>query len=134
LRSAYCVVVRQLRTTQYALFFTMNRWVRRLIYTLIALVWLFLMLLPAFSFLLAARGELTLGSNPHSQVRFFLLSNADAEGVGIEWTRPLRTTGETCTRTSVRYLLWAGEGEPVSTCRCYSDTGAVSAVDPPACR
>lgn len=111
----------------------MKRWARRLLYTLITLVWLLVMLLPAFSFLLAARGELTLGQNPQNQVRFFLLGQSEAEGVGIEWTRPLRQH-DNCTRTSVRYLLWAGEGEPVTTCRCYTDNGGVSAADHPACQ
>jgi hypothetical protein len=38
--------------------------------------------LPAFAFLLAARGELQFGGDPQSQVRFFMVQQADAEGVG----------------------------------------------------
>lgn len=110
----------------------MNRWLRRGIYTLITLVWLVVMLLPAFAFLLAARGQLQWGSNPQSQVRFFMVQQSDAEGVGVEWSRPIRQL-DNCARTSVRYLLWEGEGESVTICRCYSSSGAVIAADEAAC-
>jgi hypothetical protein len=112
----------------------MNRWLRRSIYTVITLLWLVVMLLPAFAFLLAARGELQVGSSRQNQVRFFMLQQPDADGVGIEWTRPIRQQNQTiCTRTSVRYLLWEGEGEPVNTCRCYTETGEVMAAEQAAC-
>jgi hypothetical protein len=119
-----------LRTALY--FFTMNRWVRRLVYTSITLVWLFIMMLPAFAFLLAARGQLQFGSDPQNQVRFFLLQQADAEGVGIEWTRPMRQH-DNCTQTTVRYLVWAGEGEAVDTCRCYTNDGQILPVEQSVC-
>lgn len=110
----------------------MNRWLRRSIYTLITLVWLFIMLLPAFAFLLAARGQLQVGSSPQNQVRFFMLQQPDAEGIGVEWTRPIRQQ-DNCSRTSVRYLLWEGEGESVATCRCYMNGGEVIAADEAIC-
>jgi hypothetical protein len=110
----------------------MNHWLRRLIYTLITLVWLFIMLLPVFAFVLAARGELRFGGSPQNQVRFFMVQQPDAAGVGMEWTRPLRQP-DNCTRTSVRYLLWEGEGEPVNTCRCYTAAGDVIAPDQADC-
>jgi hypothetical protein len=110
----------------------MNRWLRRLVYTLITLVWLFVMLLPTAAFVLAARGELRLGSDPQRQVRFFMVQQPDAEGVGVEWTRPLRQHDD-CTRTSVRYWLWEGEGEPVSACRCYTGDGAVIPANQATC-
>jgi hypothetical protein len=110
----------------------MRRWGRRLVYGLIMLVWLVVMISPAFAFVLAARGELQFGSSSGNQVRFFMIQQADADGVAVEWTRPLRQDNR-CLLTTVRYWLWQGEGEPVSSCRCYSDDLDVAALDQTAC-
>jgi hypothetical protein len=109
----------------------MNRWGRRLVYTLITLVWLLIMTFPAFAFVLAARGELQLGGS-QSHVRFFMIQQPEAEGVAVEWIRPLRHHDH-CSLTSVRYWLWQGEGEPVSSCRCYTDAEDIAAADQDPC-
>lgn len=97
------------------------------------LIWLLLMSLPFFAFSLAANKQLTVGSDPRSQVRVFLLQERDAEGIGVEWTRPL--PGPTpCVRTSVRYFMWAGTPENVTYCQCFDpNTGASLPVDANSC-
>ena len=104
---------------------------RRLSYLLIILVWLFLMSLPFFAFRLAARKQLLVGGDEGSRVRIFLVQERTAEGIGVEWTRPFRTG---CTKTSVRYFMWAGEPGDVTYCRCLDpQTGAALPVTEDSC-
>lgn len=111
----------------------MNRWLRRLVYGLLVLIWLIVMSFPALAFLLATRGQVMLGSDPGSGIRLFLVQEPDFEGVGMEWTRPLRRQ-PTCSQTTVRYLMWEGEAEPVSFCQCSDAlTGEVLPTQLQAC-
>lgn len=96
----------------------MNRWVRRFIYLLIAVAWLGVMSLPALAVILAVQGQIQLGDDARHHLRLFALQEPEVRGIGIEWTRPLRRQPN-CSRTTVSYLLWQGEGENVAFCQCY---------------
>ena len=81
---------------------------------------------------MATRGEIQLGRDAHNHLRLFLIQELEAEGVGVEWTRP--TGGQpACSQSTVRYFLWEGDGENVSYCTCYDPlTGDfLSAVSSP---
>ena len=99
----------------------MNRWPRYFGYLIFLLVWLFLIGLPAFAFILAAQGQIELGSTEGQYLRIFLLREEDAEGLGIVWARPL-SSQPLCLQTSVRYVLWAGQAQNVTFCQCIDPT------------
>ncbi|HFC12241.1 MAG TPA: hypothetical protein ENJ56_05300 [Anaerolineae bacterium] len=98
---------------------TMRKWLRRLFYFLILLVWLIVMLLPVASFTLARRGEFTLGNT-----RVFLISERDQGGIGLQSTRDVAREA-VCTVTSIRYLMWEGEGENSQSCSCQDGVARV---------
>ena len=95
----------------------MNRWLRRFIYLLVTLAWLCVMSFPVVAFILAIQGQIQVG-NDVRHLRLFMLQEPDVQGIGFEWTRPLRQQPP-CSRTTVNYLLWEGEGEDVAFCQCY---------------
>jgi len=95
----------------------MNRWLKRLFYLLLLLLWLMVMLFPATAFVLARKGELHLGES----VRIFMVQADDANGVAIEHSRQVGNSQ--CRRTSLTYLLWEGEGENVVYCQCVDNAG-----------
>jgi hypothetical protein len=111
----------------------MNRWIRRLAYLLVILLWLFLLSIPFFMFSLAARQQLQVGSAESSHVRVFLIQERDVEGIGLEIARA--AAGEPgCTQTSVRYFMWNGEPENVNFCSCVDlETGKALPASPGAC-
>jgi len=86
--------------------------------SLFLLVWLFLISLPLFAFVLAARQQITIGSDEYNHLRIFLLQEKDAEGIGIEFARPF-SADPSCVQTSVRYFMWTGEPENVTYCQCF---------------
>lgn len=98
----------------------MNRWLKRAVYAVLLLFWLMVMAFPTFAFVLAMRGEVQLGSEPRTHVRFFMVQEETSSGVGIEWVRAARRVAN-CTRTTIRYFLWEGSsaGENVTFCQCY---------------
>lgn len=98
----------------------MNRWLKRIGYLFLLLLWLAVMAFPTFAFLLATKGELRLGDEPRSHVRFFMVQEENTNGVGMEWVRAAGRV-ENCTRTTLRYFLWDGgdAGQNVSFCQCY---------------
>jgi hypothetical protein len=112
------------------IFIVMKQWLRRLGYLIIVIIWLLVMAFPIFAFTLAGRGELTFGDTTGSHVRLFLLREPDAEGVGVEWTRPYRPQ-PTCTRTSITYIMWEGRSENTSYCQCFNEKSG--AALPAAC-
>ncbi|MFQ5399052.1 MAG: hypothetical protein ACE5E7_05565, partial [Anaerolineae bacterium] len=89
----------------------------RLSYFLILIVWLLVMSFPVVAFFLATQGELAIGEQQQSHLRLFLVQEREAQGVGVEWTRPLRHA-EGCLQTSVNYLLWEGQGQSAHYCQC----------------
>lgn len=111
----------------------MKRWSRRLFYFLIALVWLMVMLFPVVAVVLATQDQIQIGDDPQSYLRLFLVQDRDTGGLGIQWTR--RAAGSTgCAQSSLRYLLWKGEGENVTFCRCYDASGALVTTVSGSCR
>ncbi len=111
----------------------MNRWLKRILFLILLILWLFLISLPYFAFRLAARDQLEVGS-PENHVRIFLLQDADAEGIGLERTRPQRVDSLQCSETSVRYFMWVGEPENVIYCQCQDATGAALTATNGRCR
>lgn len=101
--------------------------VRKLGYALFALVFLIIMSLPIFAFVLAARGELMVGSDQGSNIRFFLVNSAEAEGIGIQRLRN-SSAADDCMQGSVRYLLWEGQTDGLNAdyCTCYSEQNGQS--------
>ncbi|MDX1614293.1 MAG: hypothetical protein R3300_08290 [Candidatus Promineifilaceae bacterium] len=99
----------------------MKRYWRRLLYLVAVLGWLALMSLPVFAFVLANRGQVSLGSETGTGVRVFLLQGTESEGIGFQLSRPLNEAGPDCTRTSLYYFIWEGESQPggVSYCQCH---------------
>ncbi|MBE2220567.1 MAG: hypothetical protein IAF02_03450 [Anaerolineae bacterium] len=95
-------------------YFTMVRWLKRLLVVVFLAVWLVVMLFPCMAFRLAMQTEVQVGSN----VRVFLVSEKSAEGVGVEWKRPFSSTDQQCVQTAVTYFMWVGEGENVTFCQC----------------
>lgn len=90
----------------------MRKWLRRLTYFIILLAWISLLLLPVASFKLARQGEFMLG-----KTRVFLISERDQGGVGLQSTRDV-TREAACSITTIRYLMWEGDGENLQTCTC----------------
>ena len=98
----------------------MKRWLKRGGYAVLLLIWLIVMAFPTFAFFLATNGEVQIGSEPRSHVRFFLVQEEASGGVGLEWVRGARQVDD-CTRTTIRYFLWEGSSadQNVSFCQCY---------------
>lgn len=95
----------------------MKRWLRRLGTTLLLISWLVVMAFPVVAFLLATQQQIQLGGTDGRHLRLFLLQEADAGGIGVEWSR---SAGDNCLKTSIGYLLWDGDenGSAISYCRC----------------
>jgi hypothetical protein len=114
----------------------MRRWLRRFGYLLFIIIWLMVMCFPTFAFVLAGNGQIELGSNPRNHLRFFMVQEEEASGIGVEWARPLLGK-PACAKTSVVYLLWEGGGGPnqnVSYCQCVDPlTNAPLPVDENSC-
>lgn len=98
----------------------MNRWLKRLSYGVLIILWLVIMAFPTFAFFLATKGEVQFGNEPRNHVRFFMVQEEASGGVGVEWVRSARQV-ENCTQTTLRYFLWEGSssGQNVSFCQCY---------------
>mgnify|MGYP001029469301 CR=1 FL=1 len=98
----------------------MKRWLKRLGYAVAIVFWLMIMAFPTFAFFLATRGEVQFGDDPHSHMRFFMIQEEELGGIGIEWVRDARRV-ENCSRTSISYILWEGNGRNQNTsfCQCY---------------
>ncbi len=92
-----------------------KRWVRRLVYLIILVIWLPVMVFPFVAFSLATNGELQIGDESH--LRFFMVQGAEENGVGIQWKRSLFQPDH-CQRNTVVFLMWEGEGENSSFCQC----------------
>ncbi|MCA9961181.1 MAG: hypothetical protein R3E31_24325 [Chloroflexota bacterium] len=110
----------------------MKIWLRRFLYLFILIIWLIAITFPFFAVFLASQGEIQLGSNSQRHVRVFLVQERSAQGVGIEWTRPLRES-PTCMQTQINYMMWEGVGENVTYCQCTDSTGATLPVDTTIC-
>lgn len=117
----------------------MKRWTRRLLILTFILIWLLVMVLPTVAFVLAMNGQLRLGGDDQRYWRLFMVQEAEAEGIGLERARPVDALPDAppntqCSKVSVSYWLWAGEGQSAEYCQC-SDGATGQSVDvvPPAC-
>ena len=96
------------------------------------LLWLVLMVIPPILFILAVRGDITLPRygdvpNRHEYPLFQvkLIMEEDFRGLGLLNTKLYPDDDlNLCVQTNVRYLLWAGEGEPAVFCTCYNRENA----------
>ena len=109
----------------------MKRWLRRLLYSFLLLIWVMVMSFPIVAFTLANKGQIQVGGADY-RIRLFMVLDEDTEGVGIEWQRPLSST-PTCQRTSVTYITWVGEAENARYCSCEEEGNGRVPLDPAMC-
>jgi hypothetical protein len=95
---------------------------RRVVYTVLLLLWFTVIFFPAFAIVLASRQQIQVGSDPQRHVRIFLLQEPDTRGVGVEWVRPAAGSPG-CSETRLTYLMWRGEGENARFCSCFDSRG-----------
>ena len=74
---------------------------------------------PIFFFNLLFNGQLVLGSESN-QWRIFILQETGQEGIGIQHTQTLDEEAG-CQQTSIRYIMFAGDGENNVYCSCLVD-------------
>ena len=110
----------------------MNRWLRRLVILLILTLWLILLAFPAVAFILATRDQIQVGDDPAQHLRLFLVSEPQAQGVGIERARRLKNPNG-CSQTNVAFLMWEGESESIVYCQCFDEGGGVVVSQTSAC-
>lgn len=96
------------------------------------LIWLPLILLPILMFNLATSGEIVFlhgagmpEPESHPWLRATLIMEIDTRGLNITRSSLVSTTtdGLSCVQTDVSFLLWAGKGDPVTYCDCYTKNG-----------
>lgn len=96
----------------------------------IALVlWFALLLVPCLLIVMATQGEITIsqGSLPGQQIRVWLIMEATERGFGISSTSTQQTDPNiACVQTNTRFVLWAGQADPLSYCDCYARADAES--------
>ena len=117
----------------------MNVWLRRLLILLFVLFWLVLILTPSLGFILARNGLIQIGPSEGRHWRLFVIQELDAEGVGLERSRPVSLPFDApesamCLKTTISYWMWSGEGQGTSYCQCVdSAAGNLLDITPPAC-
>ena len=74
-------------------------------------------LLPLFGCRLITQGVLQFGDEQGRFLNIFMLQEPDREGIGVQWTRSFDAEAQ-CTRTTVRYYMFVGEGENLNFCEC----------------
>lgn len=100
---------------------------RRLGCTILLILWFTFLLLPLFLFILAVQREITISyvndipdSYQHPLFQIQLVMESDYRGLRIvNATLHNHTETTVCVQTNVRYVLWEGEGDPATFCRCY---------------
>ncbi len=108
----------------------MKKWGRRLIYLLIAIVWLGIMLFPTFAFVLMRNEQIEIGAT-----RIFMLLEEDVAGIGVQTSRPARTEDDvSCQRGSIFYIVWQGEADGQNATYCTCDDGSDRIRDGRWCR
>ena len=103
----------------------MKPWGRRFGYLIFLLFWVLVISMPTLAVVLAARGQVQVGSDAGRQLRLFHIQEVESEGVGVEWKRPFpqsTSPGQTCSQTNISYLLWKGKGENTHFCQCVDTT------------
>lgn len=100
---------------------------RRLGCMILLILWFMFLLLPLFLFIMAVQREITIAhagdipeSYQHPLFQVQLVMEEDYRGLRIvNATLHNGTDTNICVQTNVRYVLWEGEGEPATFCRCY---------------
>ncbi|MCU0480788.1 MAG: hypothetical protein MUE54_06185 [Anaerolineae bacterium] len=101
--------------------------IRRAGCTVLLIFWFLFLLTPLCLFVLAVQGEITIAhfgdvpeSYQHPLFQVQLVMEEDYRGLRIvNATLHNQTDEAICVQTNVRYLLWEGEGDPATFCRCY---------------
>ncbi len=105
-----------------------RQWLKRLGCFLLIILWVVAMIFPTFAFVLAGTGQIQLGSEQGSHIRFFMVQEADVDGIGVQVKRPSSGSDPNqCYQNNLIYLLWEGNttGKNSSFCTCYDpDTNA----------
>ena len=74
-------------------------------------------IIPIFTCRLITLGTVQLGSEDGNFLNIYMLQDPEQEGVGVQWTRSFDEEA-VCTRTKVRFFMFAGEGENLDYCSC----------------
>lgn len=85
-------------------------------------IWFAILLLPCFLIVLATQQEIVIstGGAPGQQLRLWLISEADERGLALSTASVQQSDANNiCVETNVRFLLWAGNSDPLSYCECY---------------
>lgn len=94
------------------------------------IIMLILGLIPLFGCRLVTQGVLQFGNEDGRFLNIFMLQDPDQEGIGVQWTRTFEhDNNATCTQTSVRYYMFAGEGENLDYCECTSASSPIPLPD-----
>ncbi len=104
-----------------------RRPIRRVGCGILLVIWFLVLLLPCGLIVLAVQQEIVIptGGAPGQQTRFWLISEPTERGFGIS-TAAVTPTGDNaiCVQTDVRFVLWAGQADPLSYCECYERANA----------
>lgn len=87
-----------------------------------ALLWFLLLLLPCSAVVLIVQRDVAipLGALPGQSARIWLVDEARTRGVAISLPNVQNVDEDlTCLQTDSQFLLWMGQGEPVSYCECF---------------
>jgi hypothetical protein len=103
--------------------------IRRLGCIVLVAIWFLILLIPCFFISLAVNDQIVLpqGSAPGQELRFWLVMETERRGVGMSSTSAhWSDDNHVCIQTDARFLLWSGQGQPVSYCTCYTRSGSDS--------
>ncbi len=104
-----------------------RRLIRRIGCGVLLVIWFCVLLLPCGLIVLAVQQQIVIptGNAPGQQTRIWLISEPTERGFGISTASAISTDDNTlCVRTDVRFLLWAGQADPLSYCECYARANA----------
>ena len=101
--------------------------IRRIGCGVLLVIWFLVLLLPCALIVLAVQQQIVIstGSAPGQETRIWLISEPTERGFGISTASAISTDDHTlCVQTDVRFLLWAGQADPLSYCECYARDNA----------
>ena len=77
-------------------------------------------IIPIFACRLITNGVLQFGNEHRNFLNIFMLQEPEQEGIGVQWSRAFDDEA-ICTRTTVRYYMFEGEGENLDFCSCTNE-------------
>ncbi len=104
-----------------------RRPIRRIGCGVVLVIWFLVLLLPCGLIVLAVQQEIVIstGSAPGQQTRLWLIGEPTERGFGISTAAVAPTADNAiCVQTDVRFLLWAGQADPLNYCECYERANA----------